>query len=432
MARPRTGVVWDEHPAHLVYVKQRKAGYSVFDLRGEGRPRERTRRSLDEAIDLARALAAEDVVGEMTLAELALDYFRHGAPVWEGTEELAWSEDWAEDQKGYVRTWYSRYARTRAGELPEDFIAETVERARRAGRSKSLQDKLAGFGHKLVNHGKAIGQIPRDRAFARPRRAVRQKKARRRGQALTVQHHTLPSHRQVQRFARAFAGDTGLPHLRLFWWLAFYMGFRVGELVALTVDDVFARKGRVMVAVVKKVRNSRSRGLVLEHYAKGYLHRDVVVPRLLERPLLARVAAVRADGGTLLFPSWATLGAGPAGPRASEGWLNPDSLHKRFVKVGASIGWQVKATTAATVYRARTGEQKYYRAKPSSLEFRPHTARAFAASAMHAEARGMSLRGMAMSVSAIAKQLGDLPETVRAHYLGQIEDDDDYLPRVVR
>jgi hypothetical protein len=38
---------------------------------------------------------------------------------------------------------------------------------------------------------------------------------------------------------------------------------------------------------------------------------------------------------------------------------------------------------------------------------------------------------MGMSVEAIADQLGDLPETVRAHYLGVIEEIDRFLVRVV-
>jgi hypothetical protein len=38
---------------------------------------------------------------------------------------------------------------------------------------------------------------------------------------------------------------------------------------------------------------------------------------------------------------------------------------------------------------------------------------------------------MDMSIGAIAKQLGDTPETVRARYLGIIEDEDQFLARVV-
>jgi len=72
-----------------------------------------------------------------------------------------------------------------------------------------------------------------------------------------------------------------------------------------------------------------------------------------------------------------------------------------------------------------------HKARPQSLVYHPHNARAFAATTMHAERRGLALRGMGMSVHAIARQLGDKPETVRAHYLGIIEEADTYLVRVV-
>lgn len=43
----------------------------------------------------------------------------------------------------------------------------------------------------------------------------------------------------------------------------------------------------------------------------------------------------------------------------------------------------------------------------------------------------MVLRGMGMSVHAIARQLGDIPETVKRHYLGIIEGSDEIFDREV-
>jgi len=50
----------------------------------------------------------------------------------------------------------------------------------------------------------------------------------------------------------------------------------------------------------------------------------------------------------------------------------------------------------------------YYKAKPSSLVWSSNIARALAATAMHADRRGIARRGMGIGTVAVAKQIGDL------------------------
>ena len=72
-----------------------------------------------------------------------------------------------------------------------------------------------------------------------------------------------------------------------------------------------------------------------------------------------------------------------------------------------------------------------YERKPSSLVYHPHDARAFAATNMYHERRGLASHGMGMTIKTIAKQLGDNEDVVRAHYLGLIDSDSDDIYAVI-
>ncbi len=237
--------------------------------------------------------------------------------------------------------------------------------------------------------------------------------------------HDLPSLRGVLHFARAFAEHTGRPDLRLFWWIAFLVGPRIGELCALTPADVFRRDGRTWLSFTKKVAPAADgKPERIEHHTKGYEKRDVVVPRFLARAVWRQREQAIAAGTAYLFAPWSK--------RTRRAWISPSTVHDTWVTVGASIGWEVKSWTKEADYPHRNrGTTVAHKARPQSLVYHPHNARAFAATTMHAERRGLAVYGMGMSVHAIAKQLGDKPETVRAHYLGIIEEADTYLARVV-
>jgi integrase len=416
MGRPRQQPLW-ESDDKKIYIKRRKGGFGIFDTRTGS---EFSRRSFEHAVACAIQLQHR---GDLTFMDLALDYFSNGMPIEEGTEnEPGLSEGWIEDQKGLVRNWYRDVLGVQVSNLPLDFIAVAEKKTRSANRSKSHQDKVAGVGLRIVEHGKALGVIPGERQFRRLSQKLRSKQGKRRGQSHKVVKRKLPSHRQAHQFARGFAAHVERPYMRLFWWLAFYMGFREGEPCALEVEDLTEVSGRIFTEVNKKVARRRSGPVCLEPYAKGYEHRTVVVPSLLVRPLLARVAEVKSGGGTLLFPSWSKAGPGPA---PGERWINYNALYRTWIAVGVRAGWEVKSWQPVRQYVDSNGRASRYKEKVSSLFWHPHDARAFAATAMCGARRGLSLRGMDMSIKAIAAQLGDAPETVRAHYLGVIDTDTD-------
>ena len=426
MARPRSDdVLWSSSDGG-VYVRPRGGSFSVFDARG-GRRRETARRDLGDAIDHARRIAGEPPPKPRvpTLAEIADHYFVHGVPIWHDTGEPALSAGWLDSLRALVRNWYGPWLSTRVDELPGDFITRAELAARAAGCGLSTQSKVAGAGRRLVEYAKALGHIPADARFPRPLQRVRERKVRRKGQQRTVKHHDLPSLAEVLRFARAFAEHTGRPDLRLFWWVAFFMGPRSGELCALQPGDLIRRDGRTWLSITRKVaRRTRTLPERIEPYTKGYEHRDVVVPRFLEGSLWAQRELAVANGWEHLFAPWSR--------RVRHPWISLATLHDTWVTVGADIGWEVVTWTREGTYPQRArGTQVTYRPRPCSLEYNPHRARAFAATIMHAERRGLAVYGMGMSVEAIAKQLGDIPDTVRAHYLGIIADADTYLARVV-
>ena len=378
MGRPRQDPLW-ESSDKSIYIKRRKGGFGIFDTRTGS---EFSRKRFEDAVECANELQSR---GDLTFMDLALDYFSHGLPIEEGTEsEPGLSEGWIEDQKGLVRNWYRHVLGVRVSNLPSDFIAVAEMKARTAGRSKSHQDKVAGLGHRIIEHGKAIEVVPSDREFRRLAQRLRSKKGKRRGQTHKVVKRRLPSHKQVHQFARAYAGHVDRTWMRLFWWLAFYMGFREGELCALEVHDVAKVQGRIVIEVNKKVARSRSGPVRLEPYAKGYEHRTVVVPRLLVGPLLARVADVKSAGGTLLFPSWSKSGPGPV---PGERWINYNTLYRTWIAVGVKMGWQVKSWHPTREYMDSNGRVCRYKAKVGSLVWRPHDARAFAATAMYDQRR---------------------------------------------
>jgi integrase len=430
--RPRKdGVLWTDATGKT-YIRARRGEYSIYDGRGAERT-ETTRRDLGDALDIARHLAGqaprEPRVPRLprvpTLAEVAADFFERGLPVWADDGEIARAPKTVEQLRSIVRNWFTEFLFIPVNKLPEDFIARAELAARARKRSVGLQNKIAGMGKRLVKFAQHLGYIAPDAQFRRPLQRVVEKKVKRKGQELKVMNHDLPSLRSVLHFARAFAEHTGRRDLRLFWWIAFFVGPRIGELCALTPTDVVRRDGRTWLSFTKKVAPAADgKPERIEHHTKGYERRDVVVPRFLESAVWRQRDHAIAAGWSYLFAPWSK--------RIRRPWISQSTIHDVWVTVGASIGWEINTRTKQADYphRAR-GTVVQHKARVQSLVYHPHNARAFAATTMHAERRGLAVHGMGMSVHAIARQLGDKPETVRAHYLGIIDEADTYLARVV-
>lgn len=102
-----------------------------------------------------------------------------------------------------------------------------------------------------------------------------------------------------------------------------------------------------------------------------------------------------------------------------------------FLRCGGRVGWEVLTRSEGRTFTAADGLTRNHPGKAQPLEDSLHTLRTFAASAMYEPRRGVVLRGMGMSVHAIARQLGDIPETVKCHYLGIIEGSGEILDREV-
>lgn len=422
MSRPRKAL-WESHD-RSVYVKQHADGFLVVTT-GEAR-RESYRVRLDDAMELARSIAAAPSAGaDMTFFELALDYYAHGLPVWDRTtDQVAMSPDTLEDRKARTRNHYADVGNLPLSELPRHFIGDAVNkiRSRQGGKSKSLQDKVRLEGLAIVRWGVANGLLPPGHDYVGPLRLVKKQKIN--DTQLVGRHRRpLPSHRTVHQMARAAAVHTGKGYMRLFFWLLAYLGPREGDLCALEVGEVTVDT-RVRVHFTKKVVWRTGKGTIVEHYTKGYEHRSVVVPRILERPLLARVEEVRAAGGTVLFARWSRRL--PYSP-----YIDYSALKEVFVRCGAEVGWAVVSWSTPARHTGADGRIRTYKPRAQSLEFTIHDLRAFAASAMYEARRGISLRGMGMSLQATARQLGDNPETVKRHYLGIIEGNSVILDREV-
>lgn len=426
MGRHRSEDVLWSNQAGDVYVRPCRGAYSVFDTRGPRRL-ELSRGNADDAIGLARSIAAEPAraLRVPTLAELAADYFERGVPLWNETHETALDPEWVEQMKGLLRNYYTEFLWTPVDELPSDFIAraETLSRARE--RSVSHQNKTVGVGHRLVEYARALGLIPWEATYPRLIQRTRDLRPHRKGQGHTVKKHNLPSLREVLLFSRAFGVHTGRRDLRRFWWIAFFIGLRAAELCALRPDDIFEQRSRTRIRIDKKI--ARAVGDLperIEPYTKGYEHREVVVPGFLERSLRAQRDLAIANGWEHLFAPWRR--------GANHPWISLGSVHDAWVTVGAAIGWEVATWTEEKAHpQQRRNRTVTYKPRPRSLVYTPHNARAFAATTMHQELHAHPVHGMGMQVEAIARQLGDTPETVRAHYLGIIEDSDTYLDRVV-
>lgn len=143
----------------------------------------------------------------------------------------------------------------------------------------------------------------------------------------------LPSHRSVHALARLAAEDAGANYMRSFFWLLAYIGFREGELCALTVEDV-EQANRLRIHVRRKAIWRTGLQTIVEECAKGYTHHTVVVPRVLERAVLARVEEVLSSGGSILFPSWTTR----FHTERVSGYSAPRGL---FLRCGNKVGWEV-------------------------------------------------------------------------------------------
>jgi len=360
---------------------------------------------------------------EVTFFELALDYLANGTTVWnDGGETVALCADTIEDRKGRLRNHFADVGQLPLSLLPDHFIGDAVKRLRVKKRSSSLQDKVRTEAEAVMRWGVAQGLVPAGHDWVGPLRKVK-KKAVDSSKVIGRVVPALPSHRSVHALARLAAEDTGATYMRLFFWLLAYIGFREGELCALTVEDV-EQADRLRIHVRRKAIWRTGLQTIVEEYAKGYTHRTVVVPRVLESAVLARVEEVRSSGGSILFPSWTTR-------THTERVIDYSALRGLFLRCGERVGWEVLTRSEARSYTAADGRTRNYSGKAQSLEHSLHTLRAFAASSMYEPRRGMVLRGMGMSVHAIARQLGDIPETVKRHYLGIIEGSGELLDREV-
>jgi integrase len=422
MARPRKSL-W-ESPDGTIRIRASKGGFLLIDDNGP-KPTETRRKELDQLIAIGLKRVSAGPIKEMTLFELGADYFANGMPVDENRERACGS-GWFEDDKGRLRNHYRKFGGTVLSELPGDFIGQVAMAIRKhpTHHSLSLEQKTIGLGQRVLEHGRKIGKIPQAAHFSGPTQKRVDRAPTRDGQTHKVQRHDLPGHREVHRFARMFAIHHDAPWMRLFWWLSFYIGFRQGELCALETGDVRFAHGRWCIEVVKKViTDATTKETIIEPYAKGRKHRTVVVPRLLVGPLRRRVAEVEAAGGTLLFPAW--------GPGGADKYITYDKLKNAFVAVGELNGWEVRTYRGQEKHIKSDGQVTLPALRPSALVYTIHSARAFAATAMYQPRSGMSLRGMEMRVRKIAEQLGDTEETVRAHYLGVIDDEDSIKERAV-
>lgn len=418
MPRPRKAL-W-ESSDKAVYITQHSRGFLIVDTRGTRT--ERFRASLHDAMEVAVATSTGPV-GEITFFELALDYLANGTPVWnDGSDNVAWCVDTIEDRKARLRNHYGDVGQLPLSQLPEHFIGDAVKRLRAKKLSKSLQDKVRTEALAVMRWGAAHGHVPADHDWVGPLRPVK------RGGVDTSRvigrfPRSLPSHRDVHRLARLAAHDSGAPYMRLFFWMLAYIGFREGELCALTVDDL-EQADRLRIHVRRKAIWRSGLGTVVEPFTKGFSSRTVVVPRLLENSVIQRVEEVREAGGQLLFPRW--------GVRVrKESVIDYSSLRALFLRCGQECGWQVVTRSASRSYVGADGRPRHYPGKPQSLEYTIHSLRAFAASSMYEPKRGLSLRGMGMSIHAVARQLGDVPETVKQHYLGIIDGSGEVLEREV-
>lgn len=413
MPRPRNAL-W-ESTCGGVYVSQHAKGFRIVDIRYERRQMQRT--TLDAALVLARSLAGQAAEGAViTFFELAVDFLKYGLTEWDDGSGQAISPRAKDDMTGRIRNHYGFCGNTPLSELPADVLDQAVKRAvaRPDGAGASLRSKIHNDGHRILRYGKQKGLIPHDRHFTALTKNVRKKKlndANYKGRAL----RPLPSHREVHALARTSAALADAAYMRLFWWLMAYIAFREGELCALKVENVVV-DGRVRINVEGTVVTETGNGTFIQPYAKGYERRTVTVPRILEGPLLARVAEVRAAGGSLLFPMWKT------GHKKREGLISYSTLRGNFLEAGETIGWEVKSRSGVRIYVDANGKRRRYASKPQSLEYTIHDLRAFGATAMYApRSAGIVLRGMGMSLDAVASQLGDLKETVKRHYLGIID-----------
>lgn len=415
----RRNALW-ESPDTLVYIARHRRGFLVVDTRGVRT--EKFRATLDDARRLADQLTVNPT-DEPTFFDLALDYLENGTTVWhDGDEEVALTVNTVEDRKARLRNHFGEIGARPLSELPTHFIGDTVRRLRIAGRSKSLQDKVRTEALAVMKWGAARGLVPVDHDWVGPLRSVRTRRVDN-TKLIGRFMRPLPRHRDIHRLAKLAARQTGAPYMRLFFWLLAYVGFREGELCAVRIDDVDIDT-RVRIHVRRKAVWRSGSGVVIEDYAKGYVQRTVVVPRLLEAAVITRTREVRQAGGTLLFPKWGAT-------RRTDEVIDYSGLRELFLRCGEQIGWTVLTRSATRTYTGADGRTRVYAGKPQSLEYSLHDLRAFAASRMHEPRRGLSLRGMGMTVHAVARQLGDHPETVKRHYLGIIDGAGDLLEREV-
>lgn len=418
MARPRKAL-W-ESPDKQIYITQHRRGFLVVDTR-DGRT-ERLRSSLDEALKTARA-SSTGTPREVTFFELALDYLANGTTVWNDTQgSVALCIDTIEDRKARLRNHYADVGSLPISQLPPHFIGDSVKRLRTQGRSKSLQDKVRTEALAVMQWGASLGLVSSTHDWVGPLRKVKKKQVDS-SKVIGRNVRQLPSHRTVHELARMAARESNAPHMKLFFWMLAYMGFREGELCAVTIGDVEVGK-RLRIHVRRKAIWRSGHGTIVEDYAKGYTQRTVVVPRILEAAVLARTKEVRAANGTLLFPSWTPS-------YRTEQVIDYSALRALFLRCGEQVGWKVLTRSRSRSYTGSDGRTRNYPGKAQSLEYTIHDLRAFAASTMYEPRHGMSLRGMGMSIHAVARQLGDSPETVKRHYLGIVDGNAAILEREV-
>lgn len=435
MGRPRSNVVWPPEDSGITEVWIRDAGTRGFVLchRCGREIAERQFATLHDAVSQAQLLARgtrEAPRGGLTIAHLiqaVLDeevIDDHGRPVNR--------TGWRVRTSSYYRTWFREYFGLACLDLPRDFRTEitfAIRRGTRHGRpgSLSLEKHVDGVARAMVVYGQRHGYIPEDRVF--PRNVPKRVRAVRReaGDEVRIRkREELPTVRECFAFARHASLYSGVWWDRLRWLLAFFLGPRIGELHALTIDDVIKlRNGRIKLRIVGK-RNWLDPDEPVHDHTKNFKERSVMVPAFLTPMLRRRVAeleALRRNGRTGPLPLFPELimprGRSPRRRVAivNEGkFAEKSQLSSEWRNVGVRAGFPVRSWATSTRNgRSGVGQQT----RPSSLKWRMHDARHHAATWMLAPlVEGKPLEGLGMDLKTVAYVLGDDEETIRRSYVG--------------
>lgn len=435
MGRPRGEVLWPPADSGIasVWIRPNRDRGFVLSHRVRRETAEHRFSDLASAITYGKLLARgteEAPRGGMTIAQLIEAVLDEVVLDDQGREVNRLG--WVTRRSSAYRTWFREYFHLACLDLPRSFreeIALAIRKGTAHGRpgSLSLEKSVDGAALALITYGQRHGYFPEDRVF--PRNVPKRVRAVRReaGDEVRVRKRDeLPTVRECLAFSRHAALYSGVWWDRLRWLLAFFLGPRIGELHALTLDDVVRlRNGRIKLRITAK-RNWLDRDEPVHNHTKNFKERSIMVPQFLTpmlRRRLAELETLRRTGRTgvlPLFPEIVMPRARAARARSGiviEGkFAGKDQLSSQWRNVGMRAGFPVRTWTT-TANNGRSGEAAQIR--PSSLKWRMHDARHHAATWMLAPiVAGKTLEGLGMDLKTVAYVLGDDEETIRRSYIG--------------